>query len=136
MLLLVSTGWSAQWLLKTQVNIDTGNVKPEQIPNHLTLTQNRKGQWQAGLFNAWQLVKYHTKGRATVFITEQENILRSHIEVRNTSILAHGFTPIQNNQWQPIYAWLESQFIPMLLEETAKSGIKSLPAQLPDDYPG
>ncbi|SEP63660.1 TIGR02710 family CRISPR-associated CARF protein [Nitrosomonas ureae] len=128
--------WSAQWLLKVQAGIETGDVKPEQIPDHLTLTQNRKGQWQAGLFNAWQLVKHYTKGPAAVFISEQENILRSHIEARNTSILAHGFTPIQNNQWQPIYAWLESQFIPMLLEETAKSGIKTLPSQLPDDYPG
>lgn len=127
--------WSAQWLLKVQAGIETGDVRPEQIPDHLTLTQNRKGQWQAGLFNAWQLVKHHTKGPAAAFITEQENTLRSHIEARNTSILAHGFTPIQNNQWQPIYAWLESQFIPMLLEETAKSGIKTLPAQLPDDYP-
>lgn len=128
--------WSAQWLLKVQAGIETGDVRPEKIPDHLTLTQNRKGQWQAGLFNAWQLVKHHTKGPAADFITEQENTLRSHIEARNTSILAHGFTPIQNNQWQPIYAWLESQFIPMLLEETAKSGIKTLPAQLPDDYPG
>lgn len=128
--------WSAQWLLKVQAGIETGDVRPEQIPDHLTLTKNRKGQWQAGLFNAWQLVKHHTKGPAAAFITEQENTLRSHIEARNTSILAHGFTPIQNNQWQLIYAWLESQFIPMLLEETAKSGIKTLPAQLPDDYPG
>lgn len=128
--------WSAQWLLKTRVNIETGDIKLEQIPVHLTLTQNRKGQWQAGLFNAWQLVKHYTKGPAAVFITEQENNLRSHIEARNASILAHGFTPIQHHQWQLIYAWLESQFIPMLLEETAKSGIKTLPAQLPDDYPG
>lgn len=128
--------WSAQWLLKVQAGIETGDVRPEQIPDHLTLTQNRKGQWQAGLFNAWQLVKHHTKGPAAAFITEQENTLRSHIEARNASILAHGFKPIQNSQWQPIYAWFESQFIPMLLEETAKSGIKTLPTQLPDDYPG
>ncbi len=128
--------WSAQWLLKTRVNIETGNVIPEQIPAHLTLMQNRKGQWQAGLFNAWQLVKHHIKGPATDFIIQQENALRGHIEIRNTSILAHGFTLIQQSQWQPIYAWLGSQFIPMLLEETAKSGIKTLPAQLPDDYPG
>lgn len=128
--------WSAQWLLKTRVNIETGNVMPEQIPAHLTLTQNRKGQWQAALFNAWLMVKHHIKGPATDFIIQQENALRGHIETRNTSILAHGFTPIQQSQWQPIYAWLESQFIPMLLEETSKSGIKTLPAQLPKDYPG
>src|SRR5690606_21226391 len=109
--------WSAQWLLKVQAGIETGDVRPEQIPDHLTLTKNRKGQWQAGLFNAWQLVRHHTKGPAAAIITEQENTLRSHIQARNTPILAHGFTPIQTNQWQPIYAWLESQLIPMLLEE-------------------
>ncbi|MER2511053.1 MAG: TIGR02710 family CRISPR-associated CARF protein [Nitrosomonas ureae] len=128
--------WSAQWLLKTRAGIETGNVKPEHIPAHLALTQNRKGLWQAGLFNAWQLVMHHTKGPAADFIAQQENTLRGHIEARNTSILAHGFAPIEGSQWQSIHVWLESQFIPMLLEETAKSGVRTLPAQLPDDYYG
>lgn len=126
--------WTAQWLLETKTGIKTGNVLPEQIPGNLTLTQNRDGQWQAGLFAAWQLIKLKTDGAAAAFITEQENTLLNHIKIRNGSILAHGFAPIQAVDWQPIHAWLEQQFIPMLLAETAQVGIKQLPDQLPADY--
>lgn len=126
--------WTAQWLLKNKADIDTGNVKPEQIPSTLNLTQNREGQWQAGLFNAWQLVKLKTEGAAARFITEQEKNLLNHIKVRNGSILAHGFAPIQAADWQPIHAWLEQHFIPMLLDETFQVGIKQMPEQLPNHY--
>lgn len=126
--------WTAQWLLQTKAGIETGNVQPEQIPASLTLTQNREGQWQAGLFNAWQLVKLKTDGAAARFIAEQESTLLNHIKVRNGSILAHGFEPINAQQWQPIHTWLEQQFLPMLLAETASVGIKQMPEQLPHSY--
>ncbi|MBS3965074.1 MAG: TIGR02710 family CRISPR-associated protein [Methylomonas sp.] len=123
--------WSAQWLLQTQAGIDTSNVAPEQIPDGLTLTQHRDGPWQAGLFNAWQLVKHKTDGAAARFIAEQENTLLNHLKTRNGSILAHGFAPIDALAWQPMHTWLEQQFLPMLLQETASVGIKALPPQLP-----
>lgn len=130
--------WSAQWLLQTRAGIDTGNVLPEQIPADLTLTQHHDGQWQAGLFNAWQLVRHKTDGAAARFIAEQENTLLNHLKTRNGSILAHGFTPIDAQSWQPMYTWLEQSFLPMLLQETASVGIKILPPQLPknDSKPG
>lgn len=126
--------WTAQWLLKTKVGIETANVQTCQIPPTLKLTQNREGHWQAGLYNAWQLVKHKTDSAAAQFFKEQESTLLDHIHVRNGSILAHGFGPIQIHQWQPIQAWLQSQYLPMLLAETVNVGIKVMPAQLPDHY--
>ena len=126
--------WTAQWVLQAKAGIDTGNVNPEQIPENLTLIQNREGRWQAGLFNAWQLVKFKTDGAAAHFIAEQENTLLNHIKIRNGSILAHGFEPIRAGEWQTMYAWLDAEFISMLLQETAELGIKRLPQQLPMGY--
>lgn len=126
--------WTAQWLLQTKAGIDTGNVKPAQIPDSLTLTQNRNGQWQAGLFVAWQLVKYKTEGAAARFIAEQEHIMLNHIQTRNGSILAHGFEPIRAGEWHSLNAWLEGEFMAMLLAETSALGIKRLPQQLPAAY--
>lgn len=126
--------WTAQWLLQTKAGIDTGNIKPEQIPDNLTLTQNRDGQWQAGLFTAWQLVKYKTEGAAACFIAEQEHSMLNHIKIRNGSILAHGFEPIRAGEWQSLNAWLEGDFMAMLLAETSEVGIKRLPQQLPAAY--
>ena len=127
--------WTAQWILKTQCHIYTADVKEADIPEGLTLTKNHdSGQYQAGLFAAWQLVRFKTSGAAADFITTQENNLRNHIKVRNLSILAHGFEPVKASDWQPIQLWLEEQFVPMLLKETASVRIKELPNQLPATY--
>ncbi len=126
--------WTAQWLLLHQCDIDTSDVKEEQIPVGMQLTQNREQRWQAGLFNAWQLVKAKTTGAASTFIAEHEDPLQNHIKIRNQSILAHGFTPVGVQNWQGIAEFIADKFIPMLLQETACVGIKKLPEQLPDAY--
>ena len=127
--------WTAQWILKTQCHIYTADVKETDIPEGLTLTKHHEsGHYQAGLYAAWQLVRHNTKGAAAHFIEAQENNLRNHIKVRNLSILAHGFEPVKASDWQPIQNWLEEQFVPMLLAETASVRIKELPKQLPAAY--
>lgn len=124
--------WTAQWLLKTLCDIETANVDEAAIPEGMALTRNRDGQWQAGLFNAWQLIKHKTSGEAARFIEREENSLLNHLKIRNGSILAHGFEPVKASDWQIIQTWLEQQFMPMLLAESARVGIKNLPPQLPD----
>jgi len=123
--------WTAQWLLKVHCGIETANIDEAAIPEGMALKPNRNGQLQAGLFDAWQLVKHKTSGAAAQFIKAEENRLLNHLKIRNGSILAHGFEPVKTVDWQIIQAWLEQQFIPMLLTETAKTGIKELPMQLP-----
>jgi CRISPR-associated protein (TIGR02710 family) len=127
--------WTAQWILRTQCHILTADVKEEDIPKGVSLTKNHEnGQYQAGLFAAWQLVRFKTHGAASQFITSQENNMRNHIKVRNLSILAHGFEPVKVTDWKPIHSWLEEHFIPMLLAESASVRIKDLPKQLPAVY--
>lgn len=126
--------WTAQWLLKQHCGIDTANVPEEEIPVGVQLSRNRDEQWQAGLFNAWQLVGLKTQGAAARFIKDEENRLQNHIKSRNESILAHGFLPVKCDHWNEFAAFIEQTFIPMLLEETAYVGIKSLPDQLPNSY--
>ena len=126
--------WTAQWLLKTQTGIKTDNIPAEQIPAEMHLKSNREGNYQVGLFDAWQLVKHKTGGEAARFISAEEERLRNHLDIRNGSILAHGFKPVSVTEWQTIHAWVAERFIPMLLSETAKIGIKTMPAQLPNQY--
>ncbi len=126
--------WTAQWLLETQCGIKTGDIKADQLPESMPLKPNRNGIIQAGLFDAWRLVKHKTNGAAARFISGQEESLLNHLKIRNGSILAHGFFPIQKKDWQPIQIWLEVEFIPMLMSETTHVGIKQIPAQLPNQY--
>jgi CRISPR-associated protein (TIGR02710 family) len=126
--------WTAQWLLEYQCGIKTADIQVEQVPAAMSIKPNRDGKYQAGLFEAWQLVKHQTQGAAAQFIRIQEKELQNHLKVRNGSILAHGFEPIQSANWQTINQWLTIHFLPMLLEESTKVGIKNLPPQLPDSY--
>jgi hypothetical protein len=105
---------------------NTANIDETDIPEGITLTQNK-----AGLIDAWQLVKHKTSGEAARFIEREEKELLNHIKTRNNSILAHSFEPVKLSDWQPIHRWLEQQFIPMLLAETSRISIKELPLQLP-----
>ena len=123
--------WSAQWLLEKQCGIKTANIRAEDIPAGVELSPNRDVIYQAGLFAAWQLIKHKTTGAAAQFISQQEKQLLHHLQCRNLSILAHGFEPIKQADWLLFQQWLDIAFIPMLLSETKKSGINSLPLQLP-----
>ncbi len=123
--------WTAQWKLKKDCGILTENIDPADIPPELTLSPNRDGHYQAGLFAAWQLVKHKTQGAAKAFINQYENTLLDHLKVRNQSILAHGFTPISKDKWQLLEDFMAETFIPMLLSE---SGFNALPLQLPETY--
>jgi hypothetical protein len=60
--------------------------------------------------------------------------LNNYLQIRNFSILAHGFEPVSAENWQAFQGWLEQQFVPMLLAETSKIGIKTIPMQLPNQY--
>ncbi len=126
--------WSAQWLLENQCGIKTANIRVEDIPEGVELSQNRDGIYQAGLFAAWQLIKHKTTGVAAQFISQQEKQFLNHLQCRNLSILAHGFEPIKQADWLLFQQWLDKAFIPMLLSETKKSGINGLPLQLPKNY--
>lgn len=126
--------WTAQWLLKTQFGIETSKINAEDIPEGVNLSPNREGHYQAALFDAWQLVKHKSTGAAAQFISTEKERLLHHLNIRNSSILAHGFEPVIASDWQNMQTWLEQQFIPMLLAEVTRVGIKGMPAQLPNHY--
>jgi len=123
--------WTAQWLLRKECQIETNNIAPENIPAGINISPNREGQYQAGLYAAWELVKHHTQGAAAEFFNQYQKELLNHIKTRNNSILAHGFSPVEQSQWRMVSDFMQQTFMPMLLTE---SGFKSMPAQLPDDY--
>jgi CRISPR-associated protein (TIGR02710 family) len=127
--------WAAQWLLKYNAHIDTADVQQDAVPDDWTIFPNRDGKIQVGLITAWQLVKHQLpQSPAAQFIQQEENRLLNQTKIRNQSILAHGYTPISQVQWNEMQDFLVTRFIPMLLQETKSVGIRELPPQLPDRY--
>jgi len=126
--------WTAQWLLQRHGGIDTSDVPVDRIPGGITLTPNREGKYQAGLFAAWDLVGTLVEGPAAVFARGERERLQDHIRVRNHSILAHGFAPIGEDGWRTFGGWLEAALLPVLETEARAVGIRQMPGQLPTDW--
>ncbi|MEN8129532.1 MAG: TIGR02710 family CRISPR-associated CARF protein [Pseudomonadota bacterium] len=134
--------WTAQWQLKSRAGIDTSDVLPEKIPEGIELTKNRDGKYQAGLFQAWMLIERLLDGCAQEFIRDHHEELLHHLDTRNRSILAHGFTPVDRGDWKRLEDWMEAAFVPVLAElARTRSGIRfdmsalQLPAELPRENP-
>lgn len=126
--------WTAQWLLCTRCGIDTSDITLKQLPDGFEIGMGYENKIQAGLFSAWSLVGKLLNGAAGQFAANRISTLRDHIQVRNSSILAHGKTPVSKENWEKIHLWLDETFLPMLLEEFGKVRIRKMSPQLPDCY--
>ncbi|WP_022947123.1 TIGR02710 family CRISPR-associated CARF protein [Methylohalobius crimeensis] len=131
--------WSAQWLLREQADIHTADVPKDKIPSDITLSFNhRTGQYQAGLFNAWDLAAHHIGGGLPEWWERNRETLLNQLMARNQSILAHGFEPLDEGAWRRFSQWIEQELIEnLLLKFTGddRYRLKRLPEQLPRCYP-
>ena len=120
--------------LWVRCGIDTADILIDKVPPGVDLKAGPNGKIQAALFSAWDLVGRLTEGVAAQFIQAKRSALCHHIEVRNNSILAHGFEPIRQAHWATLSSWLEQCFLPMLRDEAKRENI-GLPPQLPTNLP-
>ena len=88
--------WTGQWLLRTKLGADTADFAADLLPLHVLAHPDGDGKVKLGLWDAWQVVKSHLKpGPAHDLIANRGSELRDLLRIRNDSILAHGFTPVQ-----------------------------------------
>jgi CRISPR-associated protein (TIGR02710 family) len=129
--------WSAQWLLKEVSGLDTSNLPEDCIPEGLAIPLNREGRRQAGLFQAWELLSRHGPAPIPTLWEQERETLLDLLKLRNHSILAHGFVPLQPSDWKRLEAWTEAKLLPLLLGITrnAPYRIHQLPEQLPSLFP-
>lgn len=127
--------WLGQWLLRSRCGMDTADIPADRLPADMPLQPDADGRIRGGLMVAWDLVGRLTEGPAASFIKAQRPALLHHLEVRNHSILAHGFTPIGEGAWRALAQWLEGGLIPVLEQEAAAAGLRRPPPQLPERLP-
>jgi CRISPR-associated protein (TIGR02710 family) len=126
--------WTAQWLLRTRAGIeDTGDIPEDKVVQGIGMQHNRDGKWQAGLFAAWGLVEHLLSGEPERFACDERKRLLDHLSARNTSILAHGFTPIDAEVWRRFESWMEAVFVPMLIGTAAEQGVRMGLPELPTE---
>jgi len=125
--------WLAQWLLRIHHGIDTGDVPAERIPAGMELSRNRKGKIEASLLQSWELLGALDESTTAVFARNNQKKLLNHLEVRNSSILAHGFKPISEAEWKAFDEWVSDKVIPLFQEEAKAVKLRSFCPQLPVD---
>ncbi len=124
--------WTAQWILQTRCQIDTSNIDCQKIPGNISIQANKKGQYKAGLMTAWELIGHHLPdSEVGRFGKEKLEALQHQISLRNHSILAHGYSPIGEKDWETFKKWMGDNFRELLKQETKKAGLRSIPGQLP-----
>ncbi len=135
--------WTAQWQLCLHEGIDTANIPEEKIPQEVELSKNRDGKYQAGLYDSWMLVSYLLDNAAAAFFSDHRKALLNYLQIRNGSILAHGYSPIGKEKWHDTTAWIEQYFLPVLKELIHLDGELrfdldrlQLPTQIPFPAPG
>ena len=131
--------WTAQWILLKDKGWQTAELPDIEFPPEINITTNRQGQKQAGLYASWQLVQLYADNDVKNFVDQQLETMMNHIKIRNDSILAHGFKPVANSQWQALNLWMVEQFLPVLKNLASKSPIDARinekEMQLPKLYP-
>ena len=127
--------WTAQWQLRAMLNADTADFPRDLLPPDTDAPSSRDGKIRIGLWQAWQVVKRHLSGPAQAFVAGHGQTLRDLLDLRNRSILAHGYRPVGAADWRRADSWTQECFLPVLRALATDAGLKSEPPQLPTELP-
>ena len=127
--------WTAQWQLRTVLGVDTADFPRDLLPTDAAKIPSRDGKIKIGVWQTWQVVEQRLPGPAQAFITEHGQALRGLLDLRNNSILAHGFRPVGAADWRQVSAWTRERFMPVLRALATDAGLKGEPSQLPTELP-
>lgn len=137
--------WTVQFILRTAHGIETARFDPTVLPEEelrarLTARTGSKGHTAIGLFDALEvaqaLVPEHPfvrRLRTALGGSKPLSELQQWIEARNRSILAHGFTPIDEVLWRRAHGWMQQHWVPWIHDELAARS-QDL-SQFPTEFP-
>ncbi|MBX5473079.1 MAG: TIGR02710 family CRISPR-associated protein [Acetobacteraceae bacterium] len=137
---------TAQWHLLARHDMDTADMPWEKIPPEILekagieRRENQKGL--GGLmpsFRLWEALE--PEGLMAKFLKQVtppdypkkprpgERELRNMLDLRNHSILAHGFRPIRHEEWERFGKFCRELFLPQVLRPALQAA--GLPTELP-----
>ena len=127
--------WTAQWQLKVECGADTADFPRELLPPRVDVTPDHDGKIKVGLRHAWRIAAFRLAELIKTFYAANESMLFNLLETRNESILAHGFRPVRQADWERVRDWTCSHYLPLLQDLGKRSGLRSPLRQLPTEPP-
>ncbi|MCY4212631.1 MAG: TIGR02710 family CRISPR-associated CARF protein [Gammaproteobacteria bacterium] len=126
--------WTAQWQLDTKRGWKTAHFPAEELPKTVSATAGPDGKIKLGLWHAWRVAAEQLgEPIAGVVTGGAGEELRDLLDLRNRSILAHGFSPVRESDWRRMQKWMSERFLPVLDRLSAEEGLKERPPQLPTE---
>ena len=127
--------WTAQWQLRRRLDVSTANFPAEMMPKGSTPRRSTDGRILIGLQQAWEVIQERVQGPVGEFANRNLNQMCDLMQLRNYSILAHGFKPVDKDDWDRLESWMNRHFIPMLSFAAKQDGLKRKPQQFPTVLP-
>ncbi len=128
--------WTAQWQLGRKLNIDTADFPADLLPTDIDAHPDREGKIKLPLWSAWRVAQGHLGEPIQGLIENHGAELRNLLAIRNRSILAHGFIPVQKPDWERMRQWTQERFLPVLRHLAKEAGLKHPLEQLPTEFVG
>ncbi|MDQ7049062.1 MAG: TIGR02710 family CRISPR-associated CARF protein [Enterobacterales bacterium] len=129
---------TAQWILETDKGWRTADLPDEAVIPGVNVTINRNGQKQTALLASWQLIGSYAQGDLKIFIDNEMEKVKDLLNIRNHSLLAHGFDPIYEKDWGKFNNWIIDCFVPMFQRQikvyNIGKDINLNAMQLPTEY--
>jgi CRISPR-associated protein (TIGR02710 family) len=107
---------TAQHLLRTRYDIDTGELEPEVFLDRVP--ESEREAWRrrevAGLVDAWRLYGWLAPADDPIVrALETKRVdgkpmaqLQEWLRARNYSLFAHGFAPVGRDGWESVRGWM------------------------------
>ncbi len=129
--------WTAQWQLRAGLGENTADFPRKLLPPDADASASTDDdKTKIGLRQSWQVIERRLSGAAQAFARAHNPALRDLLDVRNRSILAHGFRPVSAEDWRRVHAFTADRFLPVLRDLACDVGLKHETCQLPTDPPG
>lgn len=126
----------AQLTLLLRHGVRTGAVLPDQVPESFrTRIDFEGGKAKLGLMASYELLMAlgdETVGR---LFSQRKGALQDSLQVRNLSILAHGFNPIDESRFHRFASVVEGFILEALKLVSGRGEAYELPPQLPRAVP-
>ncbi len=124
----------AQLRLSSRYSIQTGAIRQEQVPaEFVSQLDFEEGVAKAGLFKSYDLLAALPDDPLGALFQDTRGRILNALQARNSSILAHGFTPIDQGSYHEFSETVET-FLTEGLNQVLKGG-HTPAAQLPDHIP-
>ena len=127
--------WTAQWQLRSTPELDTASFPAAKLSKSVDARPDQAGNSKVELFHAWQEIAAHLHGAVQGFAVKRSDELLSFLQIRNNSLVTHGFHPVNGADWRRMEDWVDERFLPMLRVAEAESGLSAEPVQLPTEPP-